>query len=87
MERRRRMEPSRPAFSTPITLHNYWPGPRTSQRPRCLRTALEPIETGTGWAGTARQERQPSREWSRARGPPSVIAQDDGRVMESLSGA
>src|SRR5262249_2998823 len=48
MERRRRAEPSPPAFSTPITLHNHEPGSRATLRPRCFRPALEPIEMGSG---------------------------------------
>ena len=58
MESRRRAEPSPPAFSTPITLHNHGPGSRATQRPRCFRPALEPLETGTGWAGTGAHERR-----------------------------
>ena len=58
MERRWRMEPSPPAFSTLITLHNYWPGSRATKCPRCVRPTLEPIETGTGWAGIGAHERR-----------------------------
>jgi hypothetical protein len=54
------MEPSQPAFSTPITLHNYWPGYRAIKRPLCFRPAFDPIEMGTSWAETGAHER---RRW------------------------
>jgi hypothetical protein len=58
MERRKRAERSLPAFSSEITLHNYGPGSRATQRPRCFRPALEPIEAGIDWAGTGAHERR-----------------------------
>ena len=58
MESQGRAEPSPPAFSTPIALHNYGPGPRAIRRPRCFWPAVEPIATGTGPAGNGPHERQ-----------------------------
>src|SRR4051794_34455962 len=65
MEGRKRAGLSSPSISTPITLHNYGPGPRATQRPRFSRPALESIKAGHGWAGIGAHER---RRWLE-RGP------------------
>src|SRR5262249_8028388 len=47
-----------PVSSTPTALHNYGPGSRAIQRPRCFRPALEPVKKGTGRARNGLHERR-----------------------------